>query len=130
MNDRIDIKIYYEDTDCGGVVYYANYLGYLERARTEYLENRGVSMVRLMAEGFSFVVVHVDISYSLPAKYGDIISVYSEIENATKATITFNHKVVKEQSDDIIATASVRLACVGNNMKPRRINSDILRALR
>ena len=55
--DRIEVKVYYEDTDCGGVVYYANYFRYFERARTEYLEQRGVSLKGLMENGVCFVVV-------------------------------------------------------------------------
>jgi acyl-CoA thioester hydrolase len=58
----MDIRIYYEDTDCGGVVYYANYLRYFERARTEYLENRGIVIPECILKGFFFVVAHQDIA--------------------------------------------------------------------
>ncbi len=66
----MEIRIYYEDTDCGGVVYYANYLKYFERARTDYLEQRGLSVAQLMKEGTVFMVVHAEINYKSPARYG------------------------------------------------------------
>lgn len=130
MKDCIDIKIYYEDTDCGGVVYYGKYLGYLERARTEYLEDRGIRLVDLMSEGVHFVVVHVDIDYKMPARYGDLISVCSEVSVMTPATITFDHTITGKDRDGLIAVASVKLACIGNNMKPQKIKSSVTDALR
>ena len=130
MKDCIDVKIYYEDTDCGGVVYYGKYLGYLEKARTEYLEDRGVKLTELMKNGMHFVVVHVDIAYKMPARYGDIISVYSVVSDMTPATMTFDHTIPRKERDDLIAVASVKLACIGNNMKPRKINSSVSDALR
>ena len=62
----MDIRIYYEDTDCGGIVYYANYLKYFERGRTEYLESRGIFVKECLAKGFSFVVAHQDIGLQGP----------------------------------------------------------------
>ena len=73
MNHVMDVKIYYEDTDCGGVVYYANYLRYMERARTEYLASRGYAVKKLMDEGTIFMVLRVEIDYRSPARYGDTI---------------------------------------------------------
>jgi acyl-CoA thioester hydrolase len=130
MSDCIDVKIYYEDTDCGGVVYYGKYLTYLERARTEFLEERDVRLVELMKEGIHFVVVNVNISYKTPARYGDILAVCSEVVEMSNATITFGHRIFKKATEVVIATASVKLACIGKNMKPQRINSAIVSALR
>jgi len=131
MKDCIDIKIYYEDTDCGGVVYYGKYLGYLERARTEYLEDRGLSLSGLMAEGIYFVVAHVDIKYHASAKYADILSVCSEVSDITAVTVTFRHRICrKNEPDKDLVTASVKLACVGREMKPLRMASHIVEAIR
>ncbi len=69
----MEIKIYYEDTDCGGVVYYANYLKYMERGRTEFLAERGVSVKGLMDEGTIFVVTRAELDYKSSARYGDTI---------------------------------------------------------
>jgi acyl-CoA thioester hydrolase len=124
--NSIDIRIYYEDTDCGGVVYYGKYLSYLERARTAYLEGRGVNLSALMAEGIYFVVVHVDIKYHSPARYGDIVTVRSAVEHSTPATITFRHNVVRKACGTNIATSTVKLACVGGEaMKPRRLPEGV-----
>lgn len=130
MKDRIDIKIYYEDTDCGGVVYYGKYLGYLERSRTEYLENRGIRLTDLMSEGVHFIVVHVDIDYKMPARYGDIISVFADVSDMTPATITFCHSINRKENDDLIAVASVKLACIGSTMKPQKIKGSVADALK
>src|SRR3990172_6743469 len=69
----MEVRIYYEDTDCGGVVYYANYLRYLERAENNYIEERGLSVAGLMNEGTVFVVVHAEVDYRSPARYGDTL---------------------------------------------------------
>ncbi len=129
MKDSIDIKIYYADTDCGGVVYYGNYLTYLERARTDFFEGRGIKLSDLMKEGIYFVVVHVDIKYHMPAKYADIITVYSEIEKITPVSVTFLHKVLRKNTDDILSTSTARLAFVDTDMKPRKMSSAIIDAL-
>ena len=111
------------------MVYYGKYLGFLERARTEYLEGRGIKLVELMNEGIYFVVVHVDVTYKMPARYGEILSVSSEIVDVTVASITFNHRIIRKDTDNLIATASVKLACIGAHMKPQRINKNIIDVL-
>lgn len=130
MSHCIDIKVYYEDTDCGGVVYYGKYLGFLERARTEFLEHRGIILTELMSQGINFVVVHVDIKYLAAARYGDVISIASDICEITGATMTFRHELfVKKHPERRIAEALVRLACVGSDMKPRRLTKEIADAV-
>lgn len=129
MDNSLDVRIYYEDTDCGGVVYYGKYLAYLERARTAFLENRGVDLVSLMKDGYYFVVVHVDITYHKAANYGNILSVHTEIEKVSFATISFNHKIVRKNTDELIVTSSVKLAFVGSNLKPKRLTREINNAL-
>jgi tol-pal system-associated acyl-CoA thioesterase len=87
MNHAMDVKIYYEDTDCGGVVYYANYLRYMERARTEYLASRGYSVKTLMDQGTIFMVFRVEIDYKAPARYGDTIEIETWVTDVTRATM-------------------------------------------
>ncbi|MBF0568153.1 MAG: YbgC/FadM family acyl-CoA thioesterase [Nitrospirae bacterium] len=130
MADTIDIRIYYEDTDCGGVVYYGKYLGFLERARTDFLERRGIRILDLMNEGTFFVVVSVDIRYHKPARYADIITIHTEIEEITVASITFAHKLYLNNPETKISTAKTSLAIVGTEMKPKRIPKDMIEALR
>ncbi|MBF0458229.1 MAG: YbgC/FadM family acyl-CoA thioesterase [Nitrospirae bacterium] len=135
MPDTIDIRIYYEDTDCGGVVYYGKYLGFLEKARTEFLEKRGIKILDLMNEGTYFVVVNVDIRYHKPARYADIITIHTEIEEVTFASITFAHNLYVNGTEIKISTAKVRLATVGTSpsetdMKPKKMAKAMIEALR
>ncbi|MBF0555562.1 MAG: YbgC/FadM family acyl-CoA thioesterase [Nitrospirae bacterium] len=130
MADAIDIRIYYEDTDCGGVVYYGKYMGFLERARTDFLERRGIRILDLMNERIFFVVVSVDIRYHKPARYADIITVHTEIEEITPASITFAHKIYIKDTETKISTAKVRLATVGTEMKPKKMSKEMTEAIR
>ena len=91
MNHAMDVKIYYEDTDCGGVVYYANYLRYMERARTEYLASRGYEVKKLMDEGTIFMVLRVEIDYRSPARYGDTIEIETWVSEVSRVTMIFHH---------------------------------------
>ena len=83
----MDIRIYYEDTDCGGVVYYANYLRYFERARTELLEARGIFVKECVPKGFFFVVAHQDIDYKSPAFYADVLNIETRISKISSASL-------------------------------------------
>ncbi|MBF0539104.1 MAG: YbgC/FadM family acyl-CoA thioesterase [Nitrospirae bacterium] len=129
MSAPLDVRIYYEDTDCGGVVYYGKYLTYLERARTEFLEQRGIVLTTLMQDGLQFVVVHVDIRYHSPARYADVISIHSEIEDVSFASIVFKHRILRKNTDVLIAASKVKLACVGRSLKPERLSSELLARL-
>lgn len=120
---RIHHKIYYEDTDAGGVVYYANYLKYFERARTEFLTDKGIDIVRYHNEGYFFVVIHVEISYRKPATLGDIIDITTELAGLSSATISMNHQVLKQ--GELLVESSVRLACINREGKPQRIPEGI-----
>ncbi len=125
----LKIKIYYEDTDCGGVVYYANYLRYFERARTEFLESRGVSLKKLMDEGIYFVVAEASLKYRAPGRYGDVLEVETTVDKAGPASISFGHSVLREGTDGILVEATVKLGCVGKDMKPLRLRHDIMKSL-
>ncbi|WP_173047650.1 thioesterase family protein [Nitrospira sp. KM1] len=125
----MEIRIYYEDTDCGGVVYYANYLRYFERARTEFLESRGLSVRTLMDEDTMFVVVRAELSYQSPARYGDTLLVETTISEITAASFWINH-VVRDKSDGhVVVTGSARLAVTGKNGKVKRLDKSIFTAL-
>jgi acyl-CoA thioester hydrolase len=115
----LKIKIYYEDTDAGGVVYYANYLRYLERARTEFLLEEGIDVAEYHNKGYLFAVIHVDIQYKRPARLGEIIEVTTEIIEITNATIVLKHQIFRD--DTLLVEAEVRVACIDTDGKPRRI---------
>jgi acyl-CoA thioester hydrolase len=129
MTHVLKVRIYYEDTDCGSVVYYANYLKYFERARTEFLRERGVDLRNLMEEGVTFVVAEVTVKYLSPGRYGDTLSVETRVEKAGPASIVFGHRVLREETREHLADAVVRLGCVGRDMRPSRLRSDIMEAI-
>jgi acyl-CoA thioester hydrolase len=125
----MELTIYYEDTDCGGVVYYANYLKYFERARTQYLEQRGLSVAGLMKEGTLFVVVHAEIDYQSPARYGDRLHIDTTMSAVSPASFTFSHVVTDKANGRRIVEGSVRLAATNGQGKVKRLDKTVVAAL-
>jgi len=121
----MDVRIYYEDTDCGGLVYYANYLRYFERSRTEYLESKGVFVKECIPKGFFFVVAHQDIDYKAPAYYADVLSIETKISKLASASITFDYIVRNKKTGQLIVTASTIMACVNQDIQPIKIPREI-----
>ena len=117
-------RIYYHDTDSGGVVYYANYLKYLEEARTEFFEQRGIFIRELAASGTSFVVARQETDYKLPAFYGDILEVTTEITNISTAKIEFSHRITN-QNNQVITIAKTTMVCVDANIRPKAIPDEL-----
>jgi acyl-CoA thioester hydrolase len=111
----VEKKVYYHDTDCGGVVYYANYLKYLEEARTEYYSKKGVDLKELMDEGVLFAVVKVEIDYKAPAHYQDTLTIATRIGKIKGSAVQFFQVVRK--GNTIIAEATTMLMCVNTNFK-------------
>jgi acyl-CoA thioester hydrolase len=122
--------MYYEDTDCGGVVYYANYLRYVERARTEFFESRGVSLRNLMDEGVYFVVAEAALKYVLPGRYGDIMAIETNVEKVGPASIVFRHSISRDSTGEKLVEATVKLGCVGKGLKPLRLRQNIMEAVK
>ena len=122
----MEIKIYYEDTDCGGVVYYANYLRYMERGRTEYLAERGHSVKTLMDEGTVFVVRDAEVHYRSPARYGETIVVETWVPEITRATIVFDHTMKEKTSERLIAECRAKLVCTDTAGKPKRMPQEFV----
>ncbi len=125
----MNIRIYYEDTDCGGVVYYANYFRYFERGRTEYLRERGISPSGLLEKGILFVVRKVEVEYLAPARYDDLLLLETELSAISKTSVTFGQTIRKEGLQTGIARGTVVLVMVDRNGKPARIPQDLKAAL-
>jgi acyl-CoA thioester hydrolase len=119
------IRVYYEDTDFGGVVYYANYLRYMERSRTEYLRERGVDLLEYHKNGFLFAVIEAHLKYHRPAKYNDLLDVQSRVTDLTFVTLTFE-TAIDNESHERLVTGAVKLACISTDGKARRIPREIL----
>ena len=129
MGNTLKIRMYYEDTDCGGVVYYANYLRYVERARTEFFEARGVSLRKLMEEGVYFVVAEAALKYLSPGRYGDIMAIETNVDRVGPASIVFRHSIRRDNTGEKLVEATVKLGCVGQDMKPLRLRQNIMEAV-
>ncbi|MCB1720916.1 MAG: tol-pal system-associated acyl-CoA thioesterase [Alphaproteobacteria bacterium] len=127
MEHTTDIRIYYEDTDAGGVVYHANYIAYGERVRAEFLRHIGHQSSTLAKDcGVTFVVKHIDIEYHKPAFLDDLLTVHTTITSMKNSSFTMHHQIKK--NGEIITDLHVVLVCVdANTLKPVRI-PEILRA--
>ena len=123
-----EIKIYYEDTDVGGVVYYSNYLNFLERARTEMIETVGLSNKKLLEENKTLIIVKsCNIEYVSPAKLEDKITIYSSIESFSKASFVIIQNIIKD--DTLIVKAKLKLVTVNQEGKPIKIPSVLEKKL-
>ncbi|MGF6776324.1 tol-pal system-associated acyl-CoA thioesterase [Paraburkholderia sp. GAS334] len=124
------IRVYYEDTDAGGIVFYANYLKFFERARTEWLRACGVDQTRLADEaGAIFIVRSTALDYRAPARLDDLITVVSRIERLGRASVDFAQEAWREGT--LLATGSIRVGCVERTaLRPTAIPPSVLAALR
>ena len=123
--NTIEVKIYYEDTDCGNVVYYANYLKYMERGRTEFLADHGFSVSDLAAQGTIFVVARVEIDYRSSARLGETLVVRTWISEMTRTSILFGTTMTDKATGRLVAEAQARLVCVDAHGKIKRIPPEL-----
>ncbi|MGZ8136473.1 MAG: tol-pal system-associated acyl-CoA thioesterase [Methylococcaceae bacterium] len=124
------IRIYYEDTDAGGVVFYANYLKFFERARTEMLRAIGYEQDQLMiADGIIFVVRSVQVDYLSPARFNEQLQVSSDVTETKKASLTFEQIITR--GDDVLCKGLIRIACLdAGTMRPKAIPENLLELLK
>ena len=125
-------RVYWEDTDAGGIVYYANYLRFLERARSEWLRARGVSQLALASDpGLVFSVIALEVRYRRPARLDDLLSISCEPDWQGGATVVFAQRIWRAPVDEgLLVPASVRVACLdADTLKPRRLPPVIIREL-
>jgi acyl-CoA thioester hydrolase len=123
---ELEVKIYYEDTDCGGVVYHANYLRYFERARTEYFGERGISIRECMRAGTLFVVVRADLHYESPAVYGDVLVVSTTLERIRRVSLDFNQVIRRKHENGVLVKGKIRLACVDGERRLTELPKEIM----
>ena len=108
--NSLAIRVYYEDTDAAGIVYYANYLRFLERGRTEFLRALGHDQNELMKEGVAFAVRSVSAEFLKPAKLDDLLTVETAIATLGRAQLSFSQRVLRGQ--ELLLDAKIRVACI------------------
>jgi acyl-CoA thioester hydrolase len=124
MTHRFDIRVYYEDTDLAGIVYYANYLKFIERARTEWVRGLGVDQARLKAEeGIVFAVRRVEADYLVPARFDDVLTVETKLEELGGARITLSQAV--RRGETACFTALVQLVALSEAGRPMRLPAGL-----
>lgn len=128
---RFPVRVYWEDTDAGGVVYYANYLRFLERCRTEWLRAKGISQHALAASrGVQFMVLALHIEYKAAARLDDLLEVSCEVEPEGRTTAIFHQQIWREAAAatvrELLVEAQVRVVCVNaKTLRPQRMGEYI-----
>lgn len=122
------LRVYYEDTDAAGLVYYANYLKFVERARTELLREAGIDHRRLLAEqGLAFAVRDCRIDYRRPARLDDALEIHTRVLAVSAATLGIEQKVLCD--GDMLAKVDLRIVCLRQDGRPARLPEAVRRAV-
>ena len=126
---KVPVRVYYQDTDAGGVVYHAQYLSFMERARTELLNEAGVDLASLVEKHGVLIMVHrIDVTYHLPARLNEVLSVSAEVVKMGRASLVFRQLV--ERDGELLVEADVTLALVERRrMRPARMPRELEQAL-
>lgn len=120
MSHSLTLRVYYEDTDLAGIVYYANYLKFIERGRSEWLRALGVDQAALKAEaGLVFAVRRVEADYLRPARFDDLLEVVTDLAQASAARVTVDQQV--RRGDEMLFTARVTIVCLDRRGHPARL---------
>ena len=130
---RFQLRVYWEDTDAGGVVFYANYLKFFERARTEWLRSLGHQQEAMRAAtGAVFIVTDTTVRYLRPARLDDLIAVTVDVRHAGRAQMTIAQQAWRQAAggEELLAEGTIRIGCVdAGTFKPQRIPSSIVESL-
>ncbi len=128
MSHRFPIRVYYEDTDLAGIVYYANYMKFIERGRSEWVRELGVDQAAMKRDdGVVFAVRRVEADYNSPAKYDDELIVTTDVETMTGARLVVRQTV--ERDGETLFSALVTLVAIGENGAPARLPAAFRRKL-
>lgn len=124
----IPVRVYFEDTDAGGVVYHANYLKFLERARTDWLRAHGISQSQLKAgRGLLFAIVECNVRFRAPARLDDELAVSCVLDARRSASFAFSQEIRRAADDVLLADARVRAACLdAETFRPVPLPDDLI----
>lgn len=118
------VRVYIEDTDAGGIVYYVNYLKYMERARTEWLRALGIEHYLSGADPVFFVVRRAEVDYRQPARLDDLLTVTAQVKKVGRASLTFRQRICRDSV--MLAEGLIEVACVDKeDLKPRRLPTKL-----
>ena len=123
MSHRFPIRVYYEDTDMAGIVYYANYLRYIERARSDWVREIGIDQLAMKAEGIVFAVRRVEADYIAPALFDDTLEVRTRMTLLTPARMVMEQELYR--GDQLLFEADVTIVCIGPGGKPARLPAEL-----
>ena len=125
------VRVYYEDTDSGGVVYYANYLKFMERARTEWLRAHGFEQDELLRDQrVLFAVRSLSVDYHRPARFNDQLEVISQVATTGGASLTFAQTSQRAGSAEVLCSARIKVACIGaSHFQPCRMPRELMREM-
>ncbi len=128
---ELSVRVYYEDTDSGGVVYYANYLKFIERGRSEYLRDLGFEQDQLIeTDGVIFAVRSVSADYLAPARFNDLLTVDTQLQKLGKASLSFSQKILDSKQNRVLFRAQISVACLrADSFKPCAIPQRILETI-
>lgn len=125
IESNLPVRVYYEDTDAGGVVYYVNYLKFMERARTEMLRRAGVEQTKLARENILFVVHSASVRYLLPARLDDELLVCTQVSEKSKTSLIFKQQILKDQL--LLCEGQIKVVCVrADTFKPCAIPKELI----
>lgn len=124
---QFPIRVYYEDTDMAGIVYYANYLRYIERARSDWVRRIGIDQLAMKAEGVVFAVRRLEADYLAPAHFDEELEVHTQVTGLTPARMVMAQQV--QRGAAVLFAAQVTLVCIGAGGKPVRLPAKLRSAL-
>ncbi|SHJ32993.1 acyl-CoA thioester hydrolase [Shimia gijangensis] len=123
MTHKLTIRVYYEDTDMAGIVYYANYLRYIERGRSEWVRDNGMDQNAMKADGVVFAVRRVEADYLMPAHLDDELVVETTVQSVTAARMMMEQHV--KRGEEILFHAIVTVVCIGESGQPTRLPAKV-----
>ncbi|MSP39263.1 MAG: acyl-CoA thioesterase [Deltaproteobacteria bacterium] len=129
IKNRTEYRVIYGDTDQMGIVYYANYLRWFERGRSEFLRQVGLPYGMIEEQGFHFPVTEVSCRYAISARYDDIVLIETELNELGRASLTFNYRIFRHSNNDLLASGSTKHACIAHSGKVSRIPKILIEAL-
>lgn len=120
---RLPVRVYYEDTDLAGIVYYANYLKFIERGRSEFVADLGIDQRAMKAAGLVFAVRRVVADYLRPARFADDLVVETRITDVTPVRLVMDQAVTR--GDEVLFTATVTVVCIADTGRPARLPAEV-----